>query len=115
MATQEEQNIVAFDKVDFEAWNGPDWDLFRQLHTPDVIVDWAGTRTEGIDAHEKMAREFVTAYPDAKIEGHPIKIAQGEWTAVVGELSGGTRMVTVARWRDGAISEEYIFLNAPTS
>jgi SnoaL-like protein len=115
MATQEEQNLEAFDRVDFEAWNGPDWDLFRQLHTPDVIVDWAGTRTEGIDAHEEMARQFVAAAPDAKIVDHPIKIAQGEWTAVVGEVAGGIRMVTVAKWRDGAIAEEYIFLNQPTS
>ncbi|MDQ5853751.1 MAG: ester cyclase [Chloroflexota bacterium] len=114
MATQEEQNLEAFDRVDFEAWNGPDWDLFRQLHTPDVIVDWAGTRTEGIDAHEEMARQSLAAYP-AKIVGHPIKIAQGEWTAVVGEIAGGIRMVTVAKWRDGAIAEEYIFLNSPTS
>ncbi len=114
MATQEEQNLANFDRVDFEAWNGPDWALFRQLHTPDVIVDWAGTRTEGIEAHEAMARQFVAAAPDMKITAHPIKIAQGEWTAVVGEVAGA-RMVTVAKWRDGAIAEEYIFLNAPTS
>ena len=114
MATQEERNIAAFDRVDFEAWNGPDWELFRQLHTPDVIVDWAGTRTEGIEAHEAMARQFVAAAPDMKIAAHPIKIAQGEWTAVVGEVAGG-RMVTVAKWRDGAIAEEYIFLNTPPS
>jgi hypothetical protein len=113
MATQEEQNLENFDRVDFEAWNGPDWDLFRQLHTPDVIVDWAGMRTEGIDAHEEMARQFVAAAPEGKIVDHPIKIAQGEWTAVVGEVAGGIRMVTVAKWRDGAIAEEYIFLNQP--
>jgi hypothetical protein len=34
---------------------------------------------------------------------------------VVGEVAGGIRMVTVAKWRDGAIAEEYIFLNSPTS
>src|SRR5919202_4031996 len=114
MAPQEEQNIENFDRVDFEAWNGPDWDLFRQLHTSDVIVDWAGTRTEGIEAHEAMARQFVEAFPDMKVAAHPIKIAQGEWTAVVGETANGTRMVTIAKWRDGAIAEEYIFVNMPT-
>jgi hypothetical protein len=30
-------------------------------------------------------------------------------TCVVGEFEGGGRMVTVARWRDGAIAEEYIW------
>jgi hypothetical protein len=44
-----------------------------------------------------------------KIEDHPIKIAQGDWTAVIGNLAGGRRMATVAKWRDGAISEEYVF------
>ena len=29
---------------------------------------------------------------------------------VVGELEGGSRMVTVARWRNGAIAEEYIWM-----
>jgi hypothetical protein len=29
---------------------------------------------------------------------------------VVGELEDGSRMVTVAKWRDGAIAEEYIWL-----
>ncbi len=29
---------------------------------------------------------------------------------VVGELEGGGRMVTVARWTDGAIAEEYVWI-----
>jgi hypothetical protein len=29
---------------------------------------------------------------------------------VVGEMEGYGRMVTVAKWRDGAIAEEYIWL-----
>jgi hypothetical protein len=44
------------------------------------------------------------------VTGHPITIAQGERTAVVGDITGGRRTVTVARWRDGAIAEEYVFL-----
>src|SRR4051794_26371972 len=107
--TSEEQNLEAFDRVDFEAWNGPDWDVFRQLHTNDVIVEMTGMRTEGIEAHVDACRQTVDAYPDSKIVSHPIKIAQGEWTAVVGEIAGGSKMVTIARWRDGAIAEEYIF------
>ena len=31
-------------------------------------------------------------------------------TRVVGEIEGGQRMVTVAKWRDGAIAEEYIWM-----
>jgi hypothetical protein len=33
---QATQNLASFDQLDYEAWNGPDWDLFRQLHTDDV-------------------------------------------------------------------------------
>ena len=34
----------------------------------------------------------------------------GDWTCVVGEFENGSRMVTVAKWRDGAIAEEYIWM-----
>ena len=44
------------------------------------------------------------------ITSHPIRFGSGEWTCVVGEFEGGGRMVTVARWRDGAIAEEYIWM-----
>lgn len=111
MATQEEErNIELFDRVDFEAWNGPDWDLFRQLHTDDVFVEMMGQQTEGIDAHVDMCRQIVEENPEMKIVDHPIKMAQGEWTCVIGDGAGGQRMVTVAKWRDGAISEEYILM-----
>ena len=29
---------------------------------------------------------------------------------MVGELEDGSRMVTLARWRDGAIAEEHIWI-----
>ncbi len=106
---QEAQNLANFDRLDYEAWNGPDWDLFRQLHTDDVVVEVAGQRTEGIEAHVAWAQGFVAAFPDAKVVDHPIKLAQGDWTSVIGELTGGSKMVTVAKWRAGAIAEEYIF------
>lgn len=111
MASLEDQHIEMFGKFDFESWNGPDWDLFRDLHTDDVVVEMMGQRTEGLDAHVDMCQQVVRENPDLKIDDHPIKIAQGEWTCVVGRLSSGRRMVTVARWRDNAISEEYIFVS----
>ena len=105
----EAQNLANFDQLDFEGWNGPDWDLFRRLHTDDVIVEIAGQRTEGIEAHLAWAQGFIAAFPDAKILDHPIKLAQGDWTSVIGVLTGGSKMVTVAKWCAGAIAEEYIF------
>jgi hypothetical protein len=46
----------------------------------------------------------------AQIRSHPIKFGSGDWTCVVGEFENGSRMVTVAKWRDGAIAEEYIWM-----
>ena len=44
-----------------------------------------------------------------QIAAHPIAFGSGKWTCVVGEFEGGGRMVTVAKWRDGAFGEEYIW------
>ena len=46
--------------------------------------------------------------PGGVITNHAPIIAPGEWTCMVGVLGPSMRMVTVATWRDGAISEEYI-------
>jgi hypothetical protein len=57
----------------------------------------------------------MTAYVDAvggtppQITSHPITFGSGEWTCAVGEFADGSRMVTVARWVDGAIAGEYIW------
>jgi hypothetical protein len=44
-----------------------------------------------------------------QIASHPIAFGSGEWTRVVGEFEGRGHMVTVAKWRDGAIAAEYIW------
>ena len=78
---------------------------------------------------------FVFA-PDTRIQEHPIKIASGEWTSVIGIMEGtftepmplgdGTmidptgkhfklKMVTVGHWNDnGVIDEEYLFWDNQT-
>ena len=44
-----------------------------------------------------------------QITAHPIAFGSGESACVVGGFEGGGRKVTVARWRAGAIAEEYIW------
>jgi hypothetical protein len=39
---------------------------------------------------------------------HPIGLGSREWTCVR-EFESGERMVTAAKWRDGAIAEESIW------
>jgi hypothetical protein len=110
---QEGQALVArhlalFDRVDFEAWNNQDWDLFRQLHSDHVHVEGGGAITDGIDAHVAWAQALLKSYP-SKILAHPIRIGASNWTTVTGLLPSGT-MITLARWEDDRIAEEYLWV-----
>ncbi len=102
-------NATNFHVLDFVAWNNHDVDVFRRLHTADVKVNFGGNQTEGIDAHVQALEPMWQ--PGGVITNHDPIIAEGEWTCMVGVLGPNMRMVTVAKWRDGAISEEYILSN----
>jgi SnoaL-like protein len=107
------QNLKSMDHLDFTAWNTPDWDLFRQLHTADVHVEVSGQEvTHGINAHVDAMKSLIeqSGGQPMQVQSHPISFGSGEWTCVVGEFASGARMVTVAKWHDGAIVEEYIWL-----
>jgi hypothetical protein len=113
--TQEEKaNLERFDKLDFEAWNNRNWTLFREIHSPDVlVVDFNGNATRGIEQHVQYAMAAISAAPESRVIAHPIKIAAGNWTAVTGTLPGNVTMVTVAHWEDSRIAEEYLFMQNP--
>jgi SnoaL-like domain len=106
---QVEQNLALFDRLDFEAWNNRDWELFRELHGEHVHVAGFGQATEGIDAHLAWAQAFTGQFPDARVVTHPIRIGAGDWTAATGLLRDGSTMATIARWENGRIAEEYVF------
>jgi hypothetical protein len=104
-------NATNFHMLDFVAWNNRDMDMFRRLHTADVKVDFAGNVTNGIDAHV-TALAGMWQNPGVLTNHDPV-VAEGEWTCMVG-VSGppaNMKMVTVAKWRGGAISEEYLLAN----
>lgn len=108
------RNLKSMDDLDFKAWNGADWyGLFAHYHTDDVLVVVHGQpTTKGIQEHIDAMKAFTDAAGGTppQITSHPIGFGSGEWTCVVGEFEGGGRMVTVAKWRDGAIAEEYIWM-----
>src|SRR5262245_33093345 len=66
------------------------------------------TASEHIDAMKALVE--TTGGTPAQVKSHPISFGSGEWTCVVGEFEDGSRMVAVAKWRDGAIAEDYIWL-----
>ena len=53
------------------------------------MVTWPdGHETKGIDKHIDDLKAMFVFAPDTRILEHPIKIGQGEWTAVVGVMEG---------------------------
>jgi hypothetical protein len=108
------RNLQGMDELDFKGWNRADWHgVFTQSHTDDVVVYVKGQpSTRGIQEHIEAMQALVasTGGKPVQVKSHPIVFGSGEWTCVVGELEGGGRMVTVAKWRDGAIAEEYIWI-----
>ena len=111
---EEQANLDRMDRLDFEAWNNRNWTLFEEIHSPDVlVVDFTGNTTRGIEQHLQWAMAFVAAQPESKVSAHPIKIAAGDWTVATGTLPGNLTMLTLARWEDGRMTEEYLFLQGP--
>ena len=109
-----ERNLQGMDELDFAGWNEADWDgVFSRYHTQDVLVEMHGqAATHGMREHIEVMKAFVasTAGVPTQVTSHPIRFGSGDWTCVVGELENGNRMVTVARWQDGAVAEEHIWL-----
>jgi len=128
----EQSNLANFDDLDYNVFSNQRWTELHKSHSQDVIVHWPdGHTTTGINKHiEDLSAMFVWA-PDTRIKVHPVKVAQGEWTAVIGEMEGtftqpmplpdGTsiaptgkaykfRMATFSHWtEDGPMDEEYLF------
>jgi hypothetical protein len=109
-----DRNLRGMDDLDFAGWNKADWKgVFTRYHTDDVLVDVHGQdSTHGIREHIEAMNAFVesTGGVPIQVKSHPIRFGSGDWTCVVGELENGSRMVTLARWQDGAIAEEHIWL-----
>ena len=127
---QEQKNLANFDELDFNVYSNQKWDELSRSHAPDIVVHWPdGRMTTGLEAHiADLKQQFVFA-PDTKISLHPIKIAQGNWTAVQGVMEGTfsqpmpmpdgksipstnkpfrLEMVTIGRWENGVMKEEWL-------
>ncbi len=131
VAEQEKQHLKTFDDLDFNVYTHQKWHELGKSHAQDIIVHWPdGRTTTGIDVHIKDLEAMFVFAPDNRIQEHPIRIADGNWTAVVGILEGtfskpmptadGTliqptgkpyrlMMATVGRWANGVMEEEWLF------
>lgn len=129
----QQERLETFDRMDFQYYSNQNWDAFSRSHAADVIVHYPdGSTTTGLAPHiEKLKPQFAFA-PDTHIDEHPIKLADGDYTAVKGYLEGTFTqpmdmgdgnvvqptgkafrlpMVTMARWKDGVMQEEWLFWN----
>ena len=105
---QENVNLELFDNVTFEGINNNNKTALKEIHTPDVLaVGFGENVTRGIEPH----LDNVENINGTKIIAHPIKIAAGNWTIVTGQTDSNISMVTVARWEDNRIAEEYAFIS----
>lgn len=130
MAKVEQSNLANFDDLDFRVYSGQKWDELDVSHAKDIVVHWPdGRTTEGIETHIDDLKGMFVFAPDTHIKEHPIKIASGEWTAVMGYLEGTFTnpmpigngetipptgktfklpMVTIGHWEDGVMDEEWL-------
>ena len=130
--TVTQQRLVAFDSLDYDFYTNQKWDKFSHSHTDDIVVYNAdGSITEGLyPAHINDLKPMFVFAPDTRIEKHPVKFGNKDWTAVIGELQGTftepmpigegktipptgkkfkLRMATIAHWEGGKMTEEYLF------
>jgi hypothetical protein len=110
------ENVALAEKLDFEALNKRDWDLFRSLHTEDVKVTMGSMVDRGVDAHLQTMQGLLGS-TDSRIASHDVAFGGGEWTCCVATASDSTNgdgrrsaVCSVARWRNGRIAEEYRFI-----
>ena len=131
-AALEKARLDNFDDLDFNVFTHQKWNELERSHSRDILVHWPdGHTTKGLAKHtEDMKGMFVFA-PDYRVTAHPVKIANSEWTSVLGVFEGTftqpmpigdgktvpptgkafkMEMVTVGHWtKDGVMDEEYLF------
>lgn len=125
-----EKNLTTFDDLDFNVFNNQKWEQLHRSHSETVIVHWPDGRiTEGIQAHVEDLKSLFVYAPDTRVSEHPIKIGAGDFTAVSGVFEGtftlpmplpdggsipptgktfSLDMVTIGRWKDGVMVEEWL-------
>ena len=132
----EQKHLATFDDLDFNVFSHQKWHELGNSHAQDVIVHWPDGRvTTGIDAHIQDLAAMFDFAPDTRIQEHPIRIADGKWTAVTGIMEGTfsqpmatangsviaptgksfrIMMATIGRWQNGVLAEEWLVWDKQT-
>jgi len=132
LTAEERAHLETFDALDFDVFSNQDWARLAESHAQNIRVHFPdGHYTDGIERHIADMSAWFDFAPDMNIKVHPLRIAQGNLTAVMGLLKGtfsrpmadgkgGTiaptgqafavNMCTVGIWnRQGTMDEEFLF------
>jgi hypothetical protein len=130
------KNLTTFDTLDYTVFSNQEWTRLHESHAPGIIVHWPdGHFTTGIDKHiEDLKAMFVYA-PNTAIKQHPLRFGSGNMTAVTGIMTGtftkpmpiangkfiqptgksfSLPMCTIGIWKDGIMTEEYLYWDNQT-
>ena len=127
-------NLTRMRAID-DAWNERDWPAYEALLAPDLVAYASGQDgPHGREEHVARAREFCARFPENHVVTQPYLVAfgQGHQTCTVARLRGrmtrplrladGTdaaptlksfdvTFLTVCRWHEGVIAEQYGFMD----
>lgn len=126
------QNLMKFDTLDYTVFSHQQWDRLKESHAEDITVTFPdGHETHGLAKHIEDLKAMFVAMPDLAVSEHPVKIANGSWTAVMGRMTGtfskpmpmgdgksvpptnkklDLQMFTVGHWTDaGVMDHEWLF------
>ncbi len=126
-----EKNLQKFDTLDYNVFSNRDWVRLHESHSENIKVNWPdGHVTNGLERHiADLTAMFVYA-PNTSIKQHPIRFGVGNMTCVTGVMTGtfsapmpagvgkfiqptgksfSLNMCTIGIWKDGVMTEEYLF------
>ena len=131
-----DKNLETFDTLDYVVFSNQEWTRLHESHSKDVKVNWPdGHQTQGIERHIEDLKALFVYAPDTSIKVHPVKFGSGEWTSVIGVMTGtftkpmpigdgkfiqptgkkfSINMCTVGHWKDGVMIEEWLFWDNAT-
>ena len=130
------KHLETFDTLDYTVFSNRDWTRLHESHAKDIKVHFPDGHIEtGLEQHIKTLDAMFVYAPDTRIKEHPIKFGSGDFTAVMGWMEGtftkpmpigdgkfiqptGKKfripMATIGIWKNGAMSEEYLFWDNKT-
>ena len=125
------KNLVTFDTLDYTVFTNQQWARLHESHSKDVKVNWPdGHFTTGIGQHIADLKAMFVYAPNTSIKQHPIRFGPNNMTCVIGVMTGTFTvpmpigngkfiqptgksfklpMCTVGIWKNGVMTEEYLF------